>query len=49
MIRADGLDMLFELGGTTHMNKLKVMAYRPAKRQASWVGYPHSAGPESID
>jgi predicted O-linked N-acetylglucosamine transferase (SPINDLY family) len=31
------------------MNKLSVMSYRPAPRQASWVGYPHSAGPETID
>lgn len=48
-IANDGLDMLFELGGTTHMNKLRVMCRRPAPRQASWLGYPHSAGPGSID
>ncbi len=49
MIANDDLDMLFELGGTTHMNKLKVMSWRPARLQASWLGYPHSAGPETID
>lgn len=49
LIADDRLDMLFELGGTTYMNKLRVMAWRPAKLQASWLGYPHSAGPESID
>ena len=49
LIADDNLDMLFELGATTHMNKLSVMSYRPAPRQASWVGYPHSAGPETID
>ncbi len=49
MIADDDLDMLFELGGTTHMNKLKVMAWRPARLQASWLGYPHSAGLETID
>ncbi len=48
-IAADGLDMLFELGGTTAMNKLDVMAYRPARIGASWLGYPHSAGLEAID
>jgi predicted O-linked N-acetylglucosamine transferase (SPINDLY family) len=48
-IAADQLDMLIELGGSTHMNKLEVMAYRPAPLQASWLGYPHSAGLESID
>lgn len=48
-IAADQLDMLIELGGSTHMNKLEVMAYRPAPLQASWLGYPHSAGLETID
>ena len=41
--------MLFELGGTTAMNKLDVMTYRPARIGASWLGYPHSAGLEAID
>lgn len=49
MIANDQLDMLFELGGTTYMNKLRVMTWRPARLQASWLGYPHSAGPETID
>jgi len=48
-IAADQLDMLIELGGSTHMNKLEVMAYKPARRQASWLGYPHSAGLSNID
>ncbi len=48
-IAQDELDILFELGGTTAMNKLDVMAYRPARLGASWLGYPHSAGLERID
>lgn len=48
-IADDQLDMLIELGGSTYMNKLEVMAYRPAVRQASWLGYPHSAGLSTID
>jgi protein O-GlcNAc transferase len=48
-IAADELDMLIELGGSTHMNKLDVMAFRPARLQASWLGYPHSAGLSTID
>jgi predicted O-linked N-acetylglucosamine transferase (SPINDLY family) len=48
-IAADRLDILFELGGSTAMNKLEVMAYRPARLGASWLGYPHSAGLEAID
>lgn len=48
-IADDQLDLLIELGGSTHMNKLEVMAYRPAPLQASWLGYPHSAGLSTID
>ena len=48
-IAEDRLDILFELGGTTAMNKLDVMAHRPARISASWLGYPHSAGLEAID
>ncbi len=49
MIADDQLDMLIELGGSTQMNKLDVMAWKPAPRQASWLGYPHSAGLDTID
>jgi predicted O-linked N-acetylglucosamine transferase (SPINDLY family) len=49
LVSDDQLDILIELGGSTHMNKLEVMAYRPAPRQASWLGYPHSAGLSTID
>ena len=49
MIADDQLDMLIELGGSTHMNKLEVMAWRPAPKQASWLGYPHSAGLSTLD
>jgi predicted O-linked N-acetylglucosamine transferase (SPINDLY family) len=48
-IADDDLDMLVELGGSTAKNKLDVVAYRPAPRQASWLGYPHSAGVAAID
>ena len=49
LIADDQLDMLIELGGSTHMNKLEVMAFRPAPVQASWLGYPHSSGLSAID
>jgi predicted O-linked N-acetylglucosamine transferase (SPINDLY family) len=48
-IAQDGLDILFELGGSTAMNRLEVMAHRPARLGASWLAYPHSAGLEQID
>ena len=49
MIADDDLDILFELGGATAMNKVDVMAYRPAPRQVSWLGYPNSIGVKEID
>jgi protein O-GlcNAc transferase len=49
LIAGDQLDILFELGGSTAMNKLGVMAWKPAPICASWLGYPHSAGLDTID
>lgn len=49
MIANDQLDILFELGGATHMNKIDVMAWKPARITASWLGYPHSIGLSTID
>ena len=49
LIAKDEVDLLFELGSSTDMNKLETMAYKPAPITASWLGYPHSAGLESID
>jgi protein O-GlcNAc transferase len=49
MIADDRLDMLLELGGATHMNKIEAMAWKPARRSASWLGYPHSIGLDTID
>ncbi|MBW8812009.1 MAG: hypothetical protein JF588_01170 [Caulobacterales bacterium] len=48
-IADDDLDLLLELGGSTHMNRLEVMAWRCAPLQASWLGYPHSTGLSTID
>lgn len=49
VIADDELNILFELGGSTHMNKINVMAWKPAPLCASWLGYPHSAGLSTID
>lgn len=48
LIADDGLDMLIELGGSTAGNRLEVLAFSPAPRQASWLGYPHSSGLPTI-
>lgn len=49
LIANDQLDILFDLGGATDMNKVEVLAYRPAPIQVSWLGYPHSLGLKTID
>ena len=49
LIAGDDLDVLFELGAATHMNKIEVMSWRPAARSVSWLGYPHSIGLSTID
>lgn len=48
-IANDRLDILFELGGSTHLNRLEVMAHQAAPVQVSWLGYPHSSGLKRID
>jgi protein O-GlcNAc transferase len=48
-IADDRLDILFELGGSTHLNRLEVMAHQPAPVQVSWLGYPHSSGLSRIE
>jgi len=49
IIAEDDLDIVFELGGTTAMNKPEAMAWKPAPLQVSWLGYPHSIGLSTID
>lgn len=48
-IADDQIDILIELGGSTHLNMVEVLAWRPAPVQISWLGYPHSAGLAEID
>ena len=49
LIAEDRLDVLFDLGGSTDQNKLAALAWKPAPRIASWLGYAHSAGLRTID
>jgi predicted O-linked N-acetylglucosamine transferase (SPINDLY family) len=49
IIADDNLDLLIDLGGPTSFNRPGLLAYRPARQQASWLGYPHSMGFSTID
>jgi protein O-GlcNAc transferase len=48
-LHRDRLDILIDLKGYTHGDRLQVMASRPARIQLSWLGYPGTTGAAFID
>jgi predicted O-linked N-acetylglucosamine transferase (SPINDLY family) len=48
-IRDDGIDLLVDLKGHTHGNRLGIFAFRPAPLQVSFLGYPGTSGADFID
>lgn len=48
-IRADSIDILFDLAGHTGNNRLLVMGHKPAPIQITWAGYVGTAGLAAID
>lgn len=49
LVRARRTDILIDLAGLTHKNRLRAMALRAAPLQCTYLGYPNTTGVSAID
>jgi predicted O-linked N-acetylglucosamine transferase (SPINDLY family) len=48
-IQQIGIDILVDLKGATHDNRMRVLAHRAAPLQVNWLGFPGTTGAPYID
>jgi len=48
-IKGFSIDLLIDLGGHTSLARPRVLCYKPAKKQAHWLGYSATTGLDVID
>ena len=48
-IKSDGTDILIDLSGQIHGNRLEILALKPALLQFAYIGFPGSNGDAFID
>lgn len=49
LVKSDKIDILVDLAGHTGRNRLRVLAYKPAPIQVTYLGYPNTTGMPQVD